>query len=139
MIERTAQDPHVVGMRQIRGQDRLGRLVPELAPEVSAAQPAAQDLLGNREGIPEISTVDHRHHTPGRIADYGMAHQFVAVAVQIRQDDRIRVERGGWAARGRADPLTQVLVTALQVGGGHCVCGGAGWRMAQAARQFLVG
>ena len=51
LVERAAQDPDVVGMLQIRSQGGLGRLVLQVAPQVGAAQAAAQALLGDGEGL----------------------------------------------------------------------------------------
>ena len=105
-------------MPQVRCQGGLGRLVLHVAAQMGAAQTAAQALLGGREELLDdmVGALDNRHRPALVIAGHGMAPQPVTVAIQIVENDPLRIV-GSQTAEGRGpDPLAQVLMVAPQVG-----------------------
>ena len=93
---------------------------------MGAAQTAAQALLGAREELLDdiVGAVDDRQSPAFVIAGHGMPCQPVSVAVQIVEDDALRLE--GSEPAGRLGPLAQVLVVALQVLGDRLEAGSGG-------------
>ena len=73
-VQRAAHHLHVVRMPQVRCQGDLGRLVLQITPQMGAAQPSAQALLGDREGLLDdiVGAVDDGHQPASRIAGDGL-------------------------------------------------------------------
>ena len=105
-------------MPQVRCQGGLGGLVLHVASQMGAAQTAAQALLGGREELLDdiVGAVDNRHRPALLITGHGMAPQPVTVAVQIVENDPLRIVASQTAEGRGPDPLAQVLMVAPQVG-----------------------
>ncbi len=106
---------HVVGMPEIGHQSGLGPLVFQVAPQVSAAQTAAQALLGvGKEAIDSVIGTLHEGLCSARaIAHDRVPAQLPALAFEVAQHDGFRLV-GKQPLRGL---LAQLLVVTQQVGG----------------------
>ena len=146
VVQRAAHDAHVVRAQQVRGQRGLRRLVFHVPPEMRAAQPPPQLLLGGGEEV--LGDIVRALHDGEDLAvgspRHGMPEQAVDVAVQVREDHRLRSVVGPARLLG-GDLLAQLVMVGL--GGGldrlQVRCGGGrpatrGPDRPTPARQFVV-
>ena len=121
---------------------RPGRLVLQVAPQMGAAQTATQPLLGGTEELfDDIDGAVRSLRCATRlVAGHGMAGESVAVAVQIAEHDALCPEAAPRPGGQRCEPLVELVVVLLHVGGNGLQAGRGCERggFARPAGQFVL-
>ena len=120
LFQRAANDPHIVGVLQVRRQSSLCRLILHVTTELCATQAPAQILFGKAGEVfgDVIRAFDHGDDLARVVERHGTPEQAVAVAIQIIEHDRFRqgAKRLCSIRPVLGDPPTQVFVVSLRVG-----------------------
>ena len=112
---------------------------------MGATHTASQALLGGTEALLEdvVGAVHHFQRVTSLNAGHGMAGEPVAVTVQIAEHDALGLEAAPRAGGAWSEPVAEILVVALQVGGDGLQAGRGGrgceeGGRAGTARQFVL-
>ena len=120
LFQRAANDPHIVGVLQVRRQSSLCRLILHVTTELCATQAPAQILFGKAGEVfgDVIRAFDHGDDLARVVERHGTPEQAVAVAIQIIEHDRFRqgAKRLCSIRPVLGDPPTHVFVVSLRVG-----------------------
>ena len=95
----STENADVIGVTQVGDESSLGRLIFEIATEMSPAYAPSELLffLAEKMFIHVVCSLDHGDDGAVVIADYRMPKELVPVFVEVLEDGRVRCSRLGEA------------------------------------------